>query len=53
MSELDKTIERLRNEGHSSEEIQGALAKIREDALKQPRFTGSLDDYLDSLDEKK
>ena len=49
MSELEKAIEQLKSEGYSSQDIQNAISKMKKEALKQPKITGSLNDYLDSL----
>lgn len=42
MSELDKAVEQLHNEGYSSEDIKAALDKIKEETRKQPVITGNL-----------
>jgi hypothetical protein len=52
MSGLEEAVERLKSEGFSSEEIKGALAEMKKEAMAQPRFTGSLDEYLDYLEEE-
>jgi hypothetical protein len=49
MSELDKGIERLKSEGHSSKEIQKAMSELTKNTMKQPLGTGSLDEYLDKI----
>lgn len=49
---MDKAIERLKEEGYTSEQIIEALRRLTEEAKEQPIITGSLDEYLDSIDEK-
>lgn len=49
---MDKVIERLKAEGYTSEEIIEALRRLTEEAKDQQTITGSLDEYLDSIDER-
>ena len=57
MSELDKAVEQLHNEGYSSEDIKTALDKIKEETRKQPVMTGKflsadeLQGYFDNEDD--
>ena len=48
---MDNAIVRLKQEGYTSEEIREAIRKLAEEVMQQPVITGSLDDYLDSLED--
>lgn len=50
MRELEKTVEQLKSEGYTSDDIQKALSKMKEDTLKEPEITGSLDDYINTFE---
>lgn len=50
MSGLEEAIEKLKAEGFSSEQIKTAITSMKEEAMKQPKMTGSLDEYLDTLE---
>lgn len=52
MSHLEKAIEQLKSDGHTSEEIQCALALLEKQTKQQPIGRGSLDSYLDGLDDQ-
>ncbi|WP_142383490.1 DUF1129 domain-containing protein [Bacillus sp. T33-2] len=52
MSHLEKAVEQLKKEGFSSEEIKNALEEIKNETLKEPTISVSLDEYFDSLDEE-
>lgn len=46
---MEKAIEQLKSEGYTSDEIKSALLKMKEETMKEPVISGSLDNYLDSI----
>ena len=48
---MEETINRLKQEGWSSEDIKEALNKMIQETMQQPTIEGSVDDYLDTLED--
>jgi len=51
MGMLELAIKHLREEGVEDNKIKAALNKMFEEAKKEPLITGSLDDYLNGLED--
>lgn len=53
MGGLEEAIEQLKSEGYSSEDIQKLILHIKKTTGMEPIIIGSLDGYLDSLEDEE